>query len=607
MVSQRELGAVLFCAASFVLLSIGVSCGDKKKSSSSSSGSGGSGGTGGSTTAISGSGGTAASSLGGTSSNSGGGDTSRGSGGTGDGSGGTEAADGGMAGQAGAAAVEPPPSEAGYLDLDPYFFRGGPELDGLTTSSARLFYSFVEAESAPEDRPVFVFTGGATDLSADNLIPGPATSGLFSSFGVSFRTLDADDPTSAPQANPNRWTDLGNLVFIDSRLSGFSYSTLEDPADDGARGGEFASDNFNVFVDAADLVRGVLAFLSDHPDLEDNPVVLVGEGYAGVRLGLALGYLLNPERLRYGSGWDYTDEDLADAILDHYAEVFGDDAITPELAATQFGWQVQIQPKIGGDQLGLTADLWCQPGTPEQEAADELGEECPPLSRDPLNLDRDAGWSLMLRQASRDTLTTPSGFSELLFVDPTDVRGMPAEDRVNAFRLSIQLAVEDLFPAAPSDWIDALGDLPAHDRYYIGDAEQLIAGNSNFADGNDLACMTFIETAQYVSTFITNAKLDGIIRTEALAATLEDCSTWATTPLIDSVDSDTRERDGVPRPGWLTLRYNDDADIGSTTRTIRWPTYESAGHLVSASAPAELKQDVRAFLADSGLELGDDN
>lgn len=605
MVRRRQLGVVLSCWASLGLMLSLASCGDKKHDDapSTSGDSGGSTGDGGTGTTT----GSESSSTGGTTAKGGSGGTGSGDGGaTSGGDGGTQAM-GGMGGEAGAPALEPPPAEAGFLDLDPYYFRGGPELDGLTTSSARLFYSFVEAESAPENRPLFVFTGGAPDFSAGNLIPGPATSGWFASFGVSWRTLDADEPQDPPVVNPNSWTDLGNLLFIDTRLSGFSYSTLEDPANDGARGGEFASDNFNAFVDAADLVRGVLAFLGDHPDLQSNPVVLVGQGYAGVRLGLALGYLLYPERLHEGSGWDYTDEDLADAILDHYSEVFGDTAVSPELAASQFGWQVQLQPKIGGDQLGLSADLWCQPGTPEQDAADELGEECPPPSRDSLNLDRDAGWSLMVRQASRDGLTSPAGFSDLLFVDPTEVPGLPASDRSSAFRLGIQLAVEDMFPPAPSDWLDALGSVSPHDRYYIGDAEQLISGNSNFADGNDLACMTFIETAQHVATFITNARFDGIIRTEALAATLEDCSTWAATPLIDSVDTDIATRDGVPRPGWLTLNYNDDAEIGSKTRTIRWPSYDSAGHLVSASMPAELKQDVRAFLEDAGLALGDEN
>lgn len=523
--------------------------------------------------------------------------------------GGTAAGDtaaGGMAGGAGAPTEAPPPGEAGFIDLDPYFFNGGPELDGLTTSSARVFYAFIEADSTPDERPIFVFTGGAPNLSAGGLIPGPSTTGLFSAFGVSRATLNGDDPAASPAQNDSSWTDMGNLLFIDSRQAGFSYATLDDPSDDGARGIEYASDNFNAFVDAADFVRTLLLFLSDHPALADNPIVLVGQGYAGVRSNLALAYLLYPERLFEDAGWNYSDEDLADLVLSHHARNFpGEPTISAELAATQFGWQVQLQPKIGGDQVGISEELWCQPDTPEYVAAEELDETCPPPSRDPLHLGKPVGWAQTLRQASDAALLSPEGFSALLFTGAHTIAGLPASERDGAYRLGSMLAVEDAFPLAPSEWSDVLGALPAHDRYYLDDVEQLIAGNANFSDGNDLACMMLIETAQYVATFVTNAKLDGRIRTEALAATIVDCATLAAPSIIDAVGVDPGPRDGVDRPGWLIVTYNEEAAIGTTTKTIRWPSYENAGHLVNVSAPAELKQDVREFLEEAALPFGD--
>ncbi|HEU5075196.1 MAG TPA: hypothetical protein VFU02_13490 [Polyangiaceae bacterium] len=517
--------------------------------------------------------------------------------------GGAEA--GGMAGAAGAPA-DAPPGEAGFLELDPYAFRGGPELDGLTTSSAKLFYAFIEADSAPDERPIFVFTGGAPNSSAGDWIPGPATTGLFAVFGVSRATLNGDEPAEPLAQNDASWTDMGNLLFIDSRQAGFSYATLDYPADDGARGIEYASDNFNTFVDAADLVRALLLFLGDHPTLADNPIVLVGQGYAGVRSNLALAYLLYPERLFEAAGWDYSDDDLADRVLAHHTQNHPEAAsISAALAATQFGWQVQLQPKIGGDQLGITEELWCQPGTPEYIAAEELAESCPPASRDPLHLGKPAGWALTLRQASEAALLSTEGFAAALFTEAAQVPGLRAAERGNAYRLGAMLAVEADFPRAPSEWTDALGEVPAHDRYYLDGVEQLIAGNGNFSDGNDLACVMLVEAAQHVATFVTNAQLDGRIRTQALAATIEDCAAWAATPLLDSVDVDVEPRNDVDRPGWLTLNYNDEAAIGASSRSIRWPSYETAGHLVNVSAPAELKQDVREFLEEAELPLGE--
>src|SRR5690606_9836405 len=158
-----------------------------------------------------------------------------------------------------------------------------------------------------------------------------------------------------------------------------------------------------------------------------------------------------------------------------------------------FGWQIHLQPKIGGDQQGITADLWCQPGTPEYEAAETLDETCPPPSRDSLNLGKSAGWSLMLRQASQQALLDPNTFASILFADPTAVVGLPAAERNGAYRVGTMLAVEEVFPRAPAVWTDDLGALETHDRYYLGNVEQLISGNSNFTEGNDLGCLSFIE------------------------------------------------------------------------------------------------------------------
>ncbi len=588
MAPDRSLGWVLLSVA---LITVAGCGGDDKKNATSGSGS--TGGSGGSMASSTGSGGAAG--EGPTSGSSGGSDAGGSGGGANAGTGGL--GESGAAGEGGAPVIEPPPGEAGFLDLEPYFFRGGPELDGLTTSSARLFYVYLEADSEPSSRPLFVFTGGMPDLTIGSTIPGPSTTGLFPLFGVSRAGLSGAPGSAELERNASSWSDLGNLLFIDGRQVGFSYSLLPDPVNDGDRGAEYAPDNYNNFVDAADFVRALLQFFEKHPDLVENPVVFVGQGYAGMRTSLMLSYLLYPQRLHPDADWIYEDEALADALLDFYDTA----EIDAENAAMTFGWQILIQPNVGGDQETFTSELWCQPGTPELAAAEELDEACPPVSRDPLQLDQAAGWSLMTRQDSERALLEPDSFEAIFFVAPETIPGLSASERDGAYRLSTMLAAEGLFPKAPTEWLERLGALPDYDRYYIGNAEQLIAGNSNYIEGNLLACQLFVETAQHVATFVTNAQLDGRIRTESLPATLEDCDGWADTPLLTSITSETSERSGVARPGWLTLKYNDSAAIGATSRTIRWPAYASAGHLVSVTAPAELKQDVREFLDESGL------
>ncbi len=521
------------------------------------------------------------------------------------GSGGSESL-GGMGGEAGSATDAPLPGEAGYVDLEAYTFSAGPELEGLTTSSARLFYAFVQADDRVEDRPLFVFSGGIPNLSAGAIIPGPSSTGLFSVFGVNRASLSEHDLELGLEPNDASWTDMGSLLFLDGRQMGFSYSTLEDPQNDGARGAQFASNNFNNFVDAADIVRGLLRFLATHAELKDNPIVLVGQGYSSIRISLMLSYLLYPERLQEDGGGSYTDPALADEVLAHYEALYpAEDSIPASLASEQFGWQIHLQPKVGGDQEGISESLWCQPDTPEYLAAEELDEPCPPVSRDMLHLDKEAGWSLLLRQASRETLLDPAGFAASFFLDPDEVSGLPAADRSGAYRLGTMLAAEDLYPKAPDAWQHELGTLPDHDRYYLEDVEQLISGNGNYIEGNDPACIAFIENAQYVATFVTNARFDGRVRTEAVAATLEDCSGYTSNDILDSVTADSEPRGGVERPGWLSLEYNDSAEIGASTRTVRWPSYAESGHLVTVSEPAALKTDVREFLESAGLPTVD--
>ena len=50
------------------------------------------------------------------------------------------------------------------------------------------------------------------------------------------------------------------------------------------------------------------------------------------------------------------------------------------------------------------------------------------------------------------------------------------------------------------------------------------------------------------------------------------------------------------------MSYTDAATVGSDpTRTIRFPPYDDAGHMVAMTQAADFRADVAQFMIDSGL------
>jgi carboxypeptidase C (cathepsin A) len=67
---------------------------------------------------------------------------------------------------------------------------------------------------------------------------------------------------------------MGNLLYVDSRQAGFSYSQT--------RLGERESDalhDLTAIDDAMDYVRALLVFYEKFPVLSDKPLIIVGESY----------------------------------------------------------------------------------------------------------------------------------------------------------------------------------------------------------------------------------------------------------------------------------------------------------------------------------------
>jgi pimeloyl-ACP methyl ester carboxylesterase len=206
----------------------------------------------------------------------------------------------------------------------------------LRSSATRLFYNLIPADVGAESKPVIVLFNGGLG----------STSMFLHSLGTGPFTLSESDWSAPPVANPDSLTALGNLLYIDSRQTGFSYGLANDPQDEAERWRAFDEGSLNGGIDAADFVRVLLRVLAEQPALRDNPVVLLGESAGGYRAAAMLEILLDPPRVE-GEPPLYRDASLEAELARHYAAMFGEDnvaTLTTEMKARQFGWQVLIQP-----------------------------------------------------------------------------------------------------------------------------------------------------------------------------------------------------------------------------------------------------------------------
>jgi hypothetical protein len=274
-------------------------------------------------------------------------------------------------------------AEAGFIPVEGSvsYFQFGSYFNRLTlkTSPARIWYTFQPADEEAATRPLFVFFNGG---------PGGATScGLFSANTAGLTVFrDQDTGEAALVTNPASWTRAGNLLHIDSRTAGFSYSLMDDPGDGVRRGREFDAQNYNPFVDGADFVRALLRFLADHPSIQGNRVVLVPESYGGVRATVMLHLLLYYGRYADGSSI-YQDPGLVAAIRSHYDAVFPEyagETVPPGVVAGQFGHQVLIQTvETTPFQTLVKVEMLEAPGSPLYQVAAETGIPYVPYAESP--------------------------------------------------------------------------------------------------------------------------------------------------------------------------------------------------------------------------------
>jgi hypothetical protein len=536
-------------------------------------------------------------------------------------------------------------NEAGFMSIEPvtFYFHYGSYSNRLvlTSSRARIWYSFQAADRDGPGTPLFIFFNGG---------PGSATSCGLMSMNTGRYTLDNRLAQGGQAFIPNSisWTSLGHLLYIDARETGFSYNLMNQANDENRRFQEFNAQNFNSFFDAADFIRVLLRFMESHPDLRSRPVVIVGESYGGTRATAMLHLLLNYRD--YGNGNEvYQDPALSQEIQDHMDAVFPEyagETVPPEVIARQFGHQVLIEPTISfGYQLEIQDEMFRQPGSPLYQMGEEVGVPFDPgaypdvyefienvAHRDPYIYSKPDGWLNGFFSNAGLLLRTVQNLIQVTGVDVTSIGELYASARQNAYRLitassnagaepgSSDPIIQELFeiPARledqnvvvePGDISLIFGTLQPWDQYFLtsnGPANWAFhVFNIAMVRGYDIHFYEhrygrmFLKNLAYVQTFITNAPLDLVV----YAAAVPPCLARHT-ELVSSVEQVTGGPE--PRPGQIVVHYLPHAfpDVQNlTSRTIRFPIYAQSCHAVSLTQPLDLYQDVSAWLKENGIEL----
>jgi pimeloyl-ACP methyl ester carboxylesterase len=395
-----------------------------------------------------------------------------------------------------------------------------------------MFYVFHAADEHPETKPLFVlFNGGPHFATTAGLLP----------FGTAPYVLDVTAPVgSAPVANPASLTRLGNLLYVDERMVGFSYGVGAPPQ----------SCAFSSLDDATDFVRVVAAVTAKHPALRAAPLVLMGESYGGLR-ALEMAQLLATPT-----------DDLADTISAWRAEGHGQ---SPRVAGI-----VLVQPLV----------VWSQ-----FEAQKAIVANDPDLrnttKREPYDVREQAGFEdSTLKPRVYGALASPSAVSMLLGVDLEAIVGLPATQRSGAAR----------FPQDPSP-VEAtlaarLGAIAPGDAYF---QLQTNACRVDLPSDPDAARgSAFLRALRAERLFITDARYDAVVHTPAIAAVLERAPGFR-------VSIDRESEPSLARPGELEVDLPATPDFPAMHAQIRFPRYES-GHMVARTAGRELRDDIEAWL-----------
>jgi hypothetical protein len=475
---------------------------------------------------------------------------------------------------------------AGYISLASrqIAINFGGKYEGNTCES-RVFYSLIPADNDAADMPLMViFNGG----------PGSATTSNLFIFGMAPLWIDYWSDNWTLKNNPNSFTAIANLLFIDTNQSGFSYGILPNPALPAARKKENNFYNFGIFTDAGDTLLTILGVMELVPELRDNPVVLMGESYGGARISMVSRILEKPAGV-LTPGADFYDPTLGTALQKHFETVIpaqSFDTLTRTQTAEQFGWQVLLQPAGMLSSMGYMQNV-CE----HLDSADPRKPYCEKNGNDvsfQADIRKPEGY-FGLYDAALPNLVDPTIFEKLFGVAPKTISGLSAMDRVGAFRHEIQVP-DKVFEL----WNEQMGTLPEYDSYHVNKVpitEMNIPGQQFV----NITTPPFIRSLVHVNTFISNALYDGKVISDRMKTDIKASSDALDVSLIKEVRLDRQPREGVQRPGWMIIDFSVNAGLGEeSTREIRMPTYANSGHMIPLNEAGELREDIENFLSESG-------
>jgi hypothetical protein len=530
-----------------------------------------------------------------------------------------------------------PGAEARFVQIDPIDYEmvvRKPKREDIvvpfTTSTSRIFYTLQPAEVNPDTAPLFVFLNGG---------PGAATTANFFANNTSPYTLyksSADKDPAGVVKNPNSWTSIANLLYIDPAQSGFSYNVSEQVFEDPEYGSVlsqlwneyWARGNLNPFIDADQILRVILTFLKEHPEFTNREVVMVGESYGGVRVSTILHMLMNSGMYDSKGSSFFHDPGLAAMIREH----FGTGADTPsiEKVTGQFKRQILVQPQLSSYQGEVTGEMYwdTKPSIIDRVAEDAKSrwgftrnwarcaahippmldkETCPIMvylpqwGRDRYDYAMKDDYSDIQDAYTNESMRNVARLQTMLGVAPATIVGLQPAQRTNAYHtIGFPVIGDDERPTNDKNTLAGLfGTLNAPDSYYVAwNQYAYLAATQPYgsytrinlplsADSDPLYGEMFLQNLQHVQTFLTNALRDLVIYSPALPEALKRHD-----GLVKGVTTTYEMPD---RAGQLIVTWKD-----GTTSAITWPTYAYAGHAVAMTMPDKLLADVTSWIAGAG-------
>ena len=501
-----------------------------------------------------------------------------------------------------------------YLEENEYFLSSRNDKSG----KAKMWYNFQPADENPEEKPLFVFYNGG---------PGSASAIVFL-YNTAKKTADQAFAGDGVAYNAYNWNQIGNILYIDARQTGFSFGIVDDPTDKSARSAYFSTSNFNVFTDAADFIRVILRFLESHPKIKANPVILSGESYGGTRTTAMLNILLNIADYAENNRVFY-DEALFEEIARHFREI--DPSVTgmpsKEDVLKQFGRQIMIQPLVMGQkQMDAAGELLEQSDSPLYKIQEDTGLEyqkcgftpnCPKYNnaisyvenadRDIYSYRRPHNWLFDYTDAGTAKMLQMPMFEELIMNDPTKINELYAENRAaeGAFRydsnngylrnladfdplnkvpeiekiiMRARTKQRQAHPRSSGNLDTFFGALPAYDEYFV-DLYYSITYTFYYASVSpysDVNGEMFLENIKTVKTFITQAEEDIVIYAKGIP---EAAKSFSSVSGVDTGDNS------------FTVHFND----GQST-TVTFPFYPESSHSVAVNQPEKFFNDVKNWM-----------